>query len=206
MTPEQISQAIAAALSDAGEQVLEGTLAAVLPILWLLMLALHLGRPYMLNIVQKFSLRLGADIWWLSYVAIRDLAILVTFAFSFMFFFPDVMTGKELPVTGPLAALCLLAILVVKLVRDVDDDARAFRITSGLLAAGAVLYLVPTLLGVQADTFGVNSDIAQSLISKTNPTLALVCTYVALIGAGILGLYAAFHTLRATAAPAPAST
>ena len=109
MTPDQIYQAIATALSQAGEQVLEGTLAAVLPILWLLMLELHLARPYMLNVVQKFSLRLGADIWWLAYVAIRDFAILVTFAFSFMFFFPDVMTGKELPVTGPLAALCLLA-------------------------------------------------------------------------------------------------
>jgi hypothetical protein len=206
MTPEQITQAIAAALSDAGEQILEGTLAAVLPILWLLMLALHLGRPYMLNIVQKFSLRLGADIWWLSYVAIRDLAILVTFAFSFMFFFPDVMTGKELPVTGPLAALCLLAILVVKLVRDVDDDLQAFRFTSVLLAVGAVLYLIPTLLGVQADTFGINSDTAQFLISKTNPTLALVCTYAALVGAGILGLYAAIHTLRTTATLASAST
>jgi hypothetical protein len=206
MTPDQISQAIASALSDAGEQVLEGTLAAVLPILWLLMLALHLGRPYMLNVVQKFSLRLGADIWWLAYVAIRDLAILVTFAFSFMFFFPDVMTGKELPVTGPLAALCLMAILVFKLVRDVDDDAQAFRMTSALLALGAVLYLVPTLLGVQADTFGVNSDISQALVSRTNQTLALVCTYAALIGAGVLGLYAALHTLRATAAPASVTT
>jgi hypothetical protein len=205
MTPEQISQAIATALSDAGEQILEGTLAAVLPVLWLLMLAMHLGRPYMLNIVQKFSLRLGADIWWLAYVAVRDLAILVTFAFSFMFFFPDVMTGKELPVTGPLAALCLLAILIVKLVRDVDDDAGAFRLTSGLLALGAVLYLIPTLLGVQADAFGVNSDISQALISKTNQSLALVCTYAALIGAGLLGLYAAIHTLRVTAT-APAST
>ena len=168
MTPDQISQAIATAFSDAGEQLLEGTLAAILPILWLLMLALHLGRPYMLNVVQKFSLRLGADIWWLAYVAVRDLAILVTFAFSFMFFFPDVMTGKELPVTGPLATLCLLAVLVVKLVRDVDDDPRAFRWTSGLLALGAVLYLVPTVLGVQADAFGVNPDLAQAMISHVS--------------------------------------
>ncbi|HEY8742723.1 MAG TPA: hypothetical protein VIU62_06470 [Chloroflexota bacterium] len=66
MTPDQISQAIASALSDAGEQIPEGTLAAVLPILWLLMLALHLARRDMLNVVQKFSLRLGADIWWLA--------------------------------------------------------------------------------------------------------------------------------------------
>jgi hypothetical protein len=203
MTPDQTSQAIASALSDAGEQILEGTLAAVLPILWLLMLALHLARPYMLNVVQKFSLRLGADIWWLAYVAIRDLAILATFALSFMFFFPDVMVGKDLPVTAPLAALCLLGVLVVKLVRDVDDDAQAFRVTSGLLAAGALLYLVPTLLGVQADTFGVDSSISQALISHNNPTLALACTYVALLGIGVLGVYAAATTLRA-ASPAAA--
>jgi hypothetical protein len=198
MTPDQISQAIATALSDAGEQILEGTLAAVLPILWLVMLALHLARPYMLNVVQKFSLRLGADIWWLAYVAIRDLAILMTFALSFMFLFPDVITGKDLPVTGPLAALCLFGVLVVKLVRDVDDDPQAFLLTSGLLAVGAVLYLVPTLLGVQADGFGIDPAISQALISHDNPTLALVCTYAALIGTGVLGLYAAAHTLRAT--------
>ena len=198
MTPDQISQAIATALSDAGEHLLEGTVAAILPILWLLMLALHLSRPYMVSVVQKFSLRLGADIWWLAYVAIRDLAILATFALSFMFFFPDVMTNRELPVTGPLAALCLLAVLVVKLVRDVDDDPEAFRLTSGLLAAGAVLYLVPTLLGVQADAFDINPAVPQALISQDNPTLALVCTYVALAGAALLGIYAAAHTLRTT--------
>jgi hypothetical protein len=162
------------------------------------MLALHLARPYMLNVVQKFSLRLGADIWWLAYVAIRDLAILATFALSFMFLFPDVMASKNLPVTGSLAALCLFGVLVVKLVRDVDDDPQAFRLTSGLLAAGAVLYLVPTLLGVQADTFGIDPAISQALISHDNPNLALVCTYAALVGTGVLGMYAAAHTLRAT--------
>ncbi len=61
MTPDHVSQAIASALSDGGAQVPEGTPAAVLPILWLLMLEFHLARPYMLNVVQKFSLRLGVD-------------------------------------------------------------------------------------------------------------------------------------------------
>jgi hypothetical protein len=89
-------------------------------------------------------------------------------------------------------------VLVVKLVRDVDDDPQAFRLTSGLLAAGAVLYLVPTLLGVQANAFGIDPAVSQALISHDNPTLALVCTYAALAGTGLLGLYAAAHTLRAT--------
>ena len=198
MTPDQISQAIANSLSDGGEQLLEGTLAAILPILWLLMLALHLARPYMLNVVQKFSLRLGADIWWLAYVAIRDFVILLTFALSFMFFFPDVMTSKDLPVTGPFAALCLFAVLVVKLVRDVDEDLGAFQLTSTLLGIGALLYLIPTLLGVQAGQTGVNPALAKALISQDNPTFALIATYISLLGVGLLGLYAAMHTLRST--------
>lgn len=198
MTPDQISQAIANSLSDGGEQLLEGTLAAILPILWLMMLALHLARPYMLNVVQKFSLRLGADIWWLAYVAIRDFVILLTFALSFMFFFPDVMTGKDLPVTGPFAALCLFAVLVVKLVRDVDEDLGAFQLTSTLLGIGALLYLIPTLLGVQAGQTGVNPALAKALISQDNPTFALIATYISLLGVGLLGLYAAMHTLRST--------
>lgn len=201
MTPDQISQSIAGALSDGGEQLLEGTLAAILPMLWLLMLALHLARPYMLNVVQKFSLRLGADIWWLAYVAIRDFVILLTFALSFMFFFPDVMTGKDLPVTGPFAALCLFAVLVVKLVRDVDDDPAAFRLTSTLLGIGALLYLIPTLLGVQASQTGVSPALAQALVSRDNIGLALVATYASLVGVGMLGLYAAIHTLRSTSVP-----
>lgn len=198
MTPDQISQAIAGALSGGGEQLVEGTLAAVLPILWLLMLALHLARPYMINVVQKFSLRLGADIWWLAYVGIRDFVILLTFGLSFMFFFPDVMVGKDLPVTGPFAALCLLAVLVVKLVRDVDEDPAAFRLTSSLLGLGSLLYLVPTLLGVQASQMGADPAIAQALVSHDNVGLALVATYSSLFGAGLLGLYVTAHVLRTT--------
>jgi hypothetical protein len=116
------------------------------------------------------------------------------------------MTGKDLPVTGPLAALCLLAVLVVKLVRDADDDPQAFRLTSLLLAAGSVFYLVPTLLGVQASALGVNDTITQALISHQNQTLALACTYAALLGAGVLLGYAAVYTLRTTSPPATRTT
>jgi hypothetical protein len=49
MTPDQISQA---GRTRRWRADTEGTLAAVLPILWLLMLALHLARPYMLTSAQ----------------------------------------------------------------------------------------------------------------------------------------------------------
>jgi len=41
-------------------------------------------------------------------------------------------------------------VLVIKLVRDVDDDPAAFRLTNVLLGIGALLYPRPTFLGVQA--------------------------------------------------------
>ena len=56
MTPDQVS-----GFFDAGESFVEGTIAAALVVLWVLALALHLGRPYMVRNTGKFSLRLGAD-------------------------------------------------------------------------------------------------------------------------------------------------
>ena len=44
MTPDQVS-----GFFDAGEGFIEGTIAAALVVLWLLALALHLGRPYMVR-------------------------------------------------------------------------------------------------------------------------------------------------------------
>ncbi|MBU6424136.1 MAG: hypothetical protein KGQ88_08895, partial [Chloroflexi bacterium] len=70
MTSDQLAAAIIKAFLDAGEGFLEGTLAAALPIFWLLALALHLARPYMLATTRKFSLRLAADIWWVLYIGL----------------------------------------------------------------------------------------------------------------------------------------
>ena len=101
MTPDQVG-----GLFDAGESFIEGTIAAALVMLWLIVLALYLARPYMTSNLHKFTLRLGADLWWIVYVAARDLLLVQVFLGSFIFFYPDVVTGKDLPVTGGLAAVC----------------------------------------------------------------------------------------------------
>ena len=93
MTPDQLTQAIVNAFVQGGEQFLEGTMAAALPLLWMLVVALHLARPYMVRTTQKFSLRLGADIWWVLYVGLRDVLIAATAILSFMFLYPDVIVG-----------------------------------------------------------------------------------------------------------------
>src|SRR5436305_9608303 len=152
MTVDQLTQAIISGINAGAEQFLEGTLAAVLPVLWLAILGLHLGRPYILDMIDRFTLRLGADLLWLVYVALRDLLIVSGVVMSFMFFFPDVITTDALPLTGGLAAAMLFGVLLVKLMGDPDHNLRDFRLVRGSLVLGAIFYFVPYIFGVQSNS------------------------------------------------------
>lgn len=206
MTPDQITQAVYNSITGAGESVLEGTVAALLPILWFAVLALHLARPYMLRVVTKFSLRLGADLWWLIYVSIRDLLIFVTFVMSLQFFFVDPFIHHDFPITAGFAGVCALAVLVIKLIWDADDERRPFLAVSTLLGLGSLLYLVPELAGVQASVFGNANGLSSALISSQHPVLSAALTYVNMALAGVLGLVAVgyvvfYHTSVASDLP-----
>ncbi len=199
MTSDQLAAAIIKAFLGAGEGFLEGTLAAALPIFWLLALALHLARPYMLTTTRKFSLRLAADIWWVLYVGLRDVVVVLAFVMSFMYLFPDVLVGNDLPIGGSLATAVLFGVLLTKLVADADDDPRAFRIVSYLLAAGATLYIVPTLVGVQVSALGLGepwSGIASSLVTSQDQPVAIALWAVSLTAVGVMGLVAVWSNLR----------
>lgn len=211
MTPDQISQAIYNAITGAGESVLEGTTAALLPILWFALVALQLARPYMLRVVTKFSLRLGADLWWLVYVGIRDLVLVATFVLSVQFFFFDPFVHHAFPITGGFAAVCALAALVIKLIWDADEVRRAFLAVSVLLGLGALLYLVPEIAGVQAAGFGNVSGLSSALISSQHPVLAAAFVYISMTLAGLLGLIAVgyvvfFHASVSSDLPEAAAT
>src|SRR5579885_1034517 len=130
MKPDDIATAITQALVQGGEQWLMSTLVAFLPVLWTMTLILHLGRPYVLRTLRRCGLRLGADIWWMSYLILRAALLVVTFALSWVFFQPNIVTSAALPITGGLAALCLLIALAVKLTRRVDDDINAYRLAT----------------------------------------------------------------------------
>src|SRR6266704_6410265 len=160
MTVDQLTQAIVSGIDDGAEQFLEGTLAAVLPVIWLALLGLHLGRPYILDMIDRFTLRLGADLLWLIYIALRDFLILSGVVMSFMFLFPDVVIANNLPITGGLAAACLFAVLLVKLMGDPDHNLREFRIVTGLLALGALFYFVPYVFGVQLNSVAAGGPFA----------------------------------------------
>ncbi|HLX59187.1 MAG TPA: hypothetical protein VKR83_19385 [Ktedonobacteraceae bacterium] len=197
MNVTTLTNAIVSGINAGAEQFLEGTLAAILPVIWLALLGLHLGRPYIMDMIDRFTLRLGADLLWLIYIALRDFLILSGVVMSFMFLFPDVVSTDQLPLTGGFAAVMLFAVLLVKLMGDPDHNLRDFRIVTYLLGIGALFYFVPYLFGVMFN--GVASGqlltISNFLVSNTNATWAVAFGYITIALFAIMGAVAAGYTL-----------
>jgi hypothetical protein len=200
MTPDQVS-----GFFDAGESFVEGTIAAALVALWLLTLALHLARPYMVRTLGKFTLRLGADLWWIIYVALRDILLVQVFLGSFIFFYPDVVGGQDLPITGGIAAACAFGALLLKLTSHGEGDTRSFRWQTILLGVGSVLYIGPYLLGVQLTEIGQDwsNQLASIFVSSQNPGWGLALCYLSALAVGLMGLAAVIYNLRRTTARRP---
>ena len=141
---------LATALTTNGAAWLVLSLAAILPILWAFVLVLHFARPYVIRFLGGLTLRFGGDVWWLSYVLIRDGLMIVTLALSVIFLMPNLYIGLGLPLTAPLATVGLFWALLIKLTGDSDDDPRLFRWTSVLLFISSILYIVPQIYGLEA--------------------------------------------------------
>lgn len=185
----------------AAEIFLEGTIAAALVVVWLLVVALHMARGYMLTTLAKFTLRLGADLWWLLYLALRDGLVIVGFVLSFQFFLLDVVTMVALPLTGSLAASALFAVLVLKLVTRGDADERHFVWQTYLLALGATLYIVPFILAVEGGLPAPLDGLAAFMVTSRNTAWAIPITFVSMAIVGALGAAAVVYNLREAGSP-----
>jgi hypothetical protein len=173
------------------------SIAAIMPILWAFTLSLHFARPYIVRYLQGLTLRFGGDVWWLSYILIRDGLLAVTFALSAMFLFPNVYmsTNLGIPITAPLAALVLFWALLAKLTGDSDDDPKSFRVVSVLLVIASMLYIIPQIYGVEAggETDSLNSistsigGIPAALVSGSNPDLSYPILNLSLLGFAVTG-------------------
>ena len=195
MKPDDVTTAISNALVQGGQQWMVATIVAFLPVLWTMTLMFHLGRPYVLRTLRRCGLRLGADIWWMSYLIIRDALLLITFALSFIFFNPNLVANHEFPITGPLAALCLLLTLGVKLSRRVDDDVNAFRLATVFLVLGATLYYGPLVFAVESADQDYMAGFAQAFTSNANPVVALWIMWISLAGVAIVTVWLFVRTL-----------
>src|SRR5579864_4976141 len=198
MSVDQLTQAIVSGINSGAEQFLEGTLAAILPVIWLAILGLELGRPYILQMIERFTLRLGADLLWLIYIGLRDFLVISGVVMSFMFLFPDVVTTDLLPLFGGLAASALCGVLLVKLIGDPDHNLTHYRIVMALLVVGGLLYFIPYVLGVQFNSVapvGAFANISSFLVTHSNPNWAVGIGYVSTALFAIMGAIAAGYTL-----------
>lgn len=163
---------LATALTTGASAWLVLSVAAVLPILWAFTLVLHFARPYVIRFLRTLTLRFGGDVWWLSYVLIRDALVVVTFGLSVIFLMPNLYLKIGLPITAPVATLVLFWALVVKLIRDPDEDPAAFRLVSILLVIASALYIVPQIYGLEAADQAYLGNLPSLLISSENVPLA----------------------------------
>lgn len=194
---------VVVALVEGGKSWTVVTLANFMPALWTLTLIFQFGRPYIMRVLRTLSLRFGADVWWLSYVLIRDALMVVTFAVGTILLMPGLFMGDTFPILAPISALLFFWALVVKLFGDADDDARTFRTVSLLLVSGATLYFVPVFFGVQALDQEYLGGLPEFLVSSTNPALAGPVLLVGLIGYGLTGLYIFTRFTLALRRPGP---
>jgi hypothetical protein len=153
-------------------------------------------QPELCSTLYHIGLRLGADVWWMSYLLMRDAVLLVTFGLSWIYFSPNIVANAALPITGPLAALCLLLSLAVKLSQRVDDDVIAYRLATAFLVVGATLYYFPLVFAVEATSQMHLSWFITHLTSNSNVTLALWIMWISLAG---VALVAAWLFVRALA-------
>jgi hypothetical protein len=179
---------LAAAFTSNGEAWMVLSLAAVLPILWAFLLAMHFGRPYVIRFLRTLTLRFGGDVWWLSYVLIRDGLIVITLGLSTLFFFPNLYLVLGLPLTAPLATVVLMWALLVKYLWDADENPVAFRAVSLLLVIASVLYIVPQVYGLEAADQAYLSDVSKFLTSTENLAWARPIYWGSLVLFGLTGV------------------
>jgi hypothetical protein len=189
LTSQELTDALSQAFHNGFRDFMVGTLVAALPMFWIATLAFYLMRPYAIRTLRKLSLRFGADIFWLSYVLVRDGALIVTFIVSLFFFYPNLLHDNPLPITAPLSAVFVLWALLVKMVRDPDENPADYRLSVIFLMIGSVLYLVPLTLGVEVTSQSHLSWMVDHLTSNANFQVAIGVFYVSLALVAATGAY-----------------
>jgi hypothetical protein len=180
LTSDELSGALSLAFHDGFRDFLVGTMVAALPMFWIATLAFYLMRPYAIRTLRKLSLRFAADVFWLSYVLLRDGALILTFIASLFFFYPNLLHDNPLPITASLSAVFILWALLVKMVRDPDENPSDYRLSVVLLMIGSALYLVPLTLGVEVTSQSHLSWMAEHFTSNGNFQVAIGVFYVSL--------------------------
>ena len=195
-------------LVSGGSIWLETTIAVAMVFVTAMAFSLQIARGYFLRTLEKFTLRLGADIWWLTYVLIRDGLMFMAFIMGLMVFFPGTFQDYAMAVPFmPVSVVLFGAALVTKLYVDADESRTAFRAVTALVFGGAALWIFGTKfvtaspLQLASLPAGVSSgsgfwySIYNTFSSASNVDLAMATFNVCFGALGVLGLFGLAHPI-----------
>ncbi len=195
-------------LVSGGSIWLETTIAVAMVFVTAMAFSLQIARGYFLRTLEKFTLRLGADIWWLSYVLIRDGLMFMAFVMGLMVYFPGTFQDYDMAVPFmPISVVLFGAALVTKLYFDADESRRAFRAVTALVFAGTALWIFGTVfitetpLALGSLPSGVSGSgglwytLYNTFSSKVNIDLAMTTFNACFSALGVIGLFGLAHPL-----------
>ena len=162
------------------------SVAAVLPMLWTFTLVMHFARPTVIRFLQSLTLRFGGDVWWLSYVLIRDALLVITLGLGMLFFMPNLyFVAGAADHRAALGRSSCSGRCASRSSATRTTTPAAFRLLSILLVIASVLYIVPQIYGLEAADQAYLGDLPSKLISSENLAVARPLFWVSL---GLFGL------------------
>lgn len=193
---------------SAGSVWLETTIAVALVFVTVMAFSLQIARGYFVRVLNKFTLRLGADIWWLAYVLIRDALIFLAFIMGLLVFLPGTFLDYPMAVPFMPVSIVLFGIaLLIKLYYDADDNRNAFRAVTLLVFGGTILWIFGTIFvtetplvlptlppGISADS-GFWYIIYRTFSSTQNLGLAMISFQACFAALGVIALFGFAHPI-----------
>ncbi len=185
---------------------LETTIAVAMVFVTAMAFSLQIARGYFLRTLEKFTLRLGADIWWLTYVLIRDGLIFMAFIMGLIVYFPGTFQDYDLAVPFmPVSVVLFGAALVTKLYYDADESRRAFRAVTVLVFAGTIMWIFGTIFVTEtplalstlpsgvSSSGGLWSTLYNTFSSKVNVDLSMATFEACFAALGVVGMFGLAH-------------
>ncbi len=181
---------------SAGSVLVEQIITLLISLLAILALSMQLARGYFLRILRKFTLRLAADVWWLVAILLRDAGIFLVLFLGITLFWPG--TFQDYAVAMPFQPLGIdffTFALVLLLLKDTHEDAKANALLTVFIAIGTALILFGTIFvtynpaqitGISVPTVSTSPSNFWGFMytyfdSLNSPTIAIYSFYITLI-------------------------
>lgn len=169
---------------------------------------LYLSRPYFERILNRLTLRVAADLWWLIYIVIRDGLLLISFLFGFLTLNLDLMADIKIGLPFvPIATIFSALALNSKLYKNAEDINKSYRTTAVLVTLAAFFNTIGYVFVMEAPGREYNAakttfwQLMKSWRSNTNPNLSEITFYLsfsAIAAIAIIAIIKAFSLLSAS--------